>query len=175
VFVRPGATTGPGIGMLETTDSRLQADLSREQWYVYNENYGTSEEKALVKFVQGQVAALRERYTDIYLLRNQKLFQLYTFSDGRPVEPDFVLFLTERRTGKRLAYQLFVESKGAHLLADDLWKEQFLKQIEPEHRITVEFRDRDYRLVGMPLYNEDLTRREFDEKFQSVLLPRTEG
>ncbi len=44
-YVRPGVTSGMGIGM--RTDTEYNADLSGEEWYVYDENYGTSEEKAL--------------------------------------------------------------------------------------------------------------------------------
>ena len=125
-----------GTGMRETTNLSLRADLSQEDWYVYDENYGTSEEKALVKFIQSQIPALRQKYEDVYLLRNENLFQLYTFDDGRPFEPDFVLFLTEKTTGKSLNYQLFIEPKGQHLIKHDDWKEGLLKQIEDEHRIT---------------------------------------
>ncbi|MEE8390727.1 MAG: DEAD/DEAH box helicase family protein [Anaerolineae bacterium] len=44
-YIKPGATSGAGIGM--RTDTEYNADLSGEEWYVYDENYGTSEEKAL--------------------------------------------------------------------------------------------------------------------------------
>jgi len=166
-YVKPGATSGLGIGM--RTDTEYNADLSGEEWYVYDENYGTSEEKALVKFIQSQIDTLRDRYTDIYLLRNQKLFQLYDFSDGCPFEPDFVLFLTEKVTGKSLVYQLFIEPKGQHLISYEQWKEEFLKQIEAEHRVTVVFQNRDFKLVGLPFYNEELKKQEFEDRFRSVL------
>jgi type III restriction enzyme len=169
VYVKPDATSGAGIGM--RTDTEYNADLSGEEWYVYDENYGTSEEKALVKFVQGQIDTLRNRYTDIYLLRNQKLFQLYDFAEGRPFEPDFVLFLTKKATGKSLVYQLFVEPKGQHLISYEQWKEAFLKQIEAEHRVTVVFQNRDFKLVGLPFYNEQVKKQEFEGEFQRVLLP----
>ena len=90
----------------------------------------------IVSLTAGDIDTLRDRYTDVYLLRNQKLFQLYRFADGRPFEPDFVLFLTEKATGKTLNYQLFIEPKGQHLIKHDDWKEGLLKQIEDEHRIT---------------------------------------
>ncbi len=170
VYVKPNAQTGPGIGMRQTTDTRLHADLRAEDWYVYDENFGTSEEKALVKFIQNQIDTLRDRYTDIYLLRNQKLFQLYNFADGRAIEPDFVLFLTEKTTGKSLVCQLFIEPKGEHLIAHDQWKEDFLKQVEAEHRITVVFQNRDFKLVGLPFYNEQLKKREFRQKFETLLI-----
>ncbi len=169
-YVKPGATSGLGIGM--RTDTEYNADLSGEEWYVYEENYGTSEEKALVKFVQSQIVTLRDRYTDIYLLRNQKLFQLYNFGDGRPFEPDFVLFLTEKVSGKSLVYQLFIEPKGQHLISYEQWKEAFLKQIEAEHRVTVVFQNRDFKLVGLPFYNEQVKKQEFEGELQRVLLPK---
>lgn len=167
VYVKSDATYGPGIGM--RADEKFSANLSQEDWYVYDENYGTTEEKALVKFIQNQIDALRDRYTDIYLLRNQRLFQLYNFADGQAVEPDFVLFLTEKKTGVPLVYQLFIEPKGEHLIANDQWKEGFLKQIEPECQITVVFQNRHFKLVGLPFYNEQVKKKEFEETFRRVL------
>jgi len=169
-YVRPGVTSGLGVGM--RTDTEYSADLRGEEWYVYDENYGTSEEKALVKFIQSQIDTLRDHYTDIYLLRNQKLFQLYNFGDGRPFEPDFVLFLTEKVTGKSLIYELFIEPKGQHLIAYEQWKEAYLKRIEPEHRVSVVLQNRDFRLVGLPFYNEQVKKEQFESEFRRVLLPK---
>ena len=168
VYVQPGDADGQGVGMRETTDMRLHADLREEDWYVYDENYGTTEEKALVKFIQSQIQTLSERYTDIYLLRNQKLFQLYDFDKGRAFEPDFVLFLTEKETGARLVYQLFIEPKGEHLIPYEQWKEQFLQQIEAECKAVV-FQNRHFKLVGLPFYNEQVKKKEFEQTFRRVL------
>jgi type III restriction enzyme len=162
--------TDIGTGMRETTNSDLHADLSTEDWYVYEENYGTSEEKALVKFIQGQIPTLCQKYTDIYLLRNENLFQIYDFAEGRPFEPDFVLFLTDLATGQVLNYQLFIEPKGQHLISNDQWKEDFLKQIESGHEITVTFPNRDFNVVGLPFYNTETRKRQFEAEFRRVLL-----
>ena len=35
---------------------------------------------------------LKNKYDQIFLVRNEKHFQLYNFDDGKPIEPDFVLF-----------------------------------------------------------------------------------
>lgn len=159
-----------GTGMRETTNSALHADLREAEWYIYDENYGTVEEKALVKFIQSQIPALRRRYDDIYLLRNEKLFQLYQFADGRPYEPDFVLFLTDRATGKALNYQLFIEPKGEHLIPADQWKEDLLLQIEDHNEIHVAFPNSDFRLIGLPFYNEKVRKQTFEAAFKRVLL-----
>ena len=51
-------------------------------WYVFDDNFGTSEEKYLVKYIAEALDKLKENYTDIYLLRNEKLFKIYAFEDG---------------------------------------------------------------------------------------------
>jgi type III restriction enzyme len=155
-------------GMREP-QAAYHADLSKETWYIFDENYGTTEEKALVKFIQSQVQDLREKYEDIYLLRNEKFFRLYTFEDGRPFEPDFVFFLTEKETGELISYQLFIEPKGQHLIADDQWKEDFLNQIEKNAKIHYKLPKQKFAVVGMPFYNEQINKREFEQKFRQVL------
>ena len=125
-------------------------DLSQENWYAYQENYGTSEEKKLVIFIKGAIAKLKKRYEDVYLLRNEKSFQLYRFSDGKAFEPDFVLFFKEKISNETVIYQLFIEPKGEGYMEGDLWKEDFLKEIENKFVI---HQNTNYKLVGLPFYN----------------------
>jgi len=54
------------------------------------------------------------------------------------------------------------------LIANDQWKEDFLKQIETECKITVMFETRDFKLVGLPFYNEQLRKQEFEDRFESI-------
>ena len=127
------------------------------KWYVFNANYGTSEEKAFVRMLDGEIDTLKEKYDGIYLVRNERHFKIYNFDDGRAFEPDFVLFLRER-SGNMLTYQIFIEPKGRHLKEHDQWKEDFLIQIKEKFaEETLEFRtqsgEQKYRLVGVPFYN----------------------
>lgn len=71
-----------GVGMKETLNIDLQLDLGTKDWYVYNENYGTSEEKYFVRLVNSIIERLKQSYPEIYLIRNERLFQIYRFSDG---------------------------------------------------------------------------------------------
>ena len=158
-----------GLGMRETPNMDLHLDLRDREWYIYDENYGTSEEKYFVKFIYSAIEKLKKRYDTIYLLRNERLFQIYRFSDGRAIEPDFVLFLIEKASGKSIMYQLFIEPKGAHLLTEDKWKEDFLKEIEREHKVYVMYESKEFKLYGMPFYNERLTKAEFENSFSQFL------
>jgi len=145
-----------GIAMGQTRKDELRLNLSKKEWYVYDENYGTSEEKHFIQFVNGIIDKLESKYSEIYLLSNANLFKIYRFSDGKAIEPDFVLLLKDKNSSAWIQYQLFVETKGAHLLKTDEWKEEFLKEIESNSKLQVlHAEDNNYRLIGMPFYNED--------------------
>jgi len=159
-----------GLGMRETTNLTLNLDLRDKAWYIYDENYGTSEEKYFIKFMHSAIDRLQKKYSEIYLLRNEQLFTIYRFSDGSAMQPDFVLFTVEKNSGKTIIYQLFVEPKGGNLLVEDKWKEDFLKEIEKEYKIQVLFENKEFRLIGMPFYNEIITKTLFENRFSEALL-----
>ena len=133
--------------------------VSDREWYVFNANYGTSEEKAFVRMLDAQMSRLKGKYDGIYLIRNERHFKIYNFGDGQAFEPDFLLYLREK-SGTTLTYQIFIEPKGKHLTEHDKWKEDFLKQIKEKFSgKTLVFKPRSgaqsYRLVGVPFYNNE--------------------
>jgi len=157
-----------GIPMSNPKHENLRLNLSDKEWYVYDENYGTSEEKHFIQFINGVMEKLKEKYSKIYLVRNANLFKIYRFSDGSPMEPDFVLFLKENGDKKWIQYQLFIEPKGTHLLKTDQWKEDFLKEIEDNYQLQIIAENESYKLIGMPFYNEN-TKTIFINAFNEKL------
>ncbi|NOR70857.1 MAG: type III deoxyribonuclease [Methylomarinum sp.] len=157
-----------GISQSETTNQDLYMDLSSKDWFVFNENFGTSEEKYLVKYIDKAIEQLKEKYSEVYLLRNERHFKLFNFDDGRAFEPDFVLFLIKNNTSPAIHYQVFIEPKGSHLIKQDEWKHNFLMQLETEHKIEQLWKDREYIVWGMPFYNETDTKPEFEKEFRSL-------
>ena len=158
-----------GIAQSETTNPDLHLNLSKKDWFVFNDNYGTSEEKHFVKFIDKNVDRLKERYSEVYLIRNERHFQIFSFDNGHAFEPDFVLVLIEDNTKPALRYQLFIEPKGSHLIQHDEWKQSFLMQLKSEHKIEQLWKDREYVMWGMPFYNEEETKAEFQETFDTLL------
>ena len=146
-------------------DEQFVADKG---WYVFNANYGTSEEKAFVRMLERQMDTLKKKYDGIYLVRNERHFKIYSFSDGQAFEPDFVLFLHEKN-GHMLTYQIFVEPKGKHLKEHDKWKQTFLREITDKFKdkileFNTQSKKQKYRLVGVPFYNN-----EDENKFKQSL------
>lgn len=139
--------------------------VSEPEWYVYNANYGTSEEKEFVKMFARRFEKLEEKFKNIYLIRNEREIKIID-KLGRAFEPDFVLFC-KQKTGAELTYQVFIEPKGNHLKAHDKWKEEFLKEIRDEKK-TLKIDSDKYLITGVPFYNNE-NENEFKETLETTL------
>ena len=88
-----------------------------------------------MKYIDKIYDKLRKKYDEIYLIRNERFFKLYNFEDGKPLEPDYVLFLRQKTTSKSLYYQVFIEPKGSYLKEKDGWKQSFILSLKKECKI----------------------------------------
>lgn len=137
--------------------SRYYLDLSKEDWHVYDANFGTSEEKQFVLLMKRLIDELREKWSDVYLLRNEGAFKLYEFArPARAFEPDYVLVANDKRE-LGVSWQIFIEPKGNHLLEHDKWKQDFLRQITTEAETIGE--NEDVRIIGLPFYNSEMEKQ----------------
>lgn len=144
--------------------------LATADWFAYNDNFGTSEEKAFVKYFSGRVDELKKIYSKVYLVRNERLCGIYAFDDGRRFEPDFVLFL-QRNDGNAVEqFQIFIEPKGTHLIDYDEWKQKFLRELEDKAKVLVD--DDKYKILGLPFYNARADKfDDFKTAFEALLKP----
>jgi len=80
------------------------------------------------------------------------------------------MFLRRKKTTGYEQYQIFVEPKGNHLIAQDKWKEDFLLEIETRGIPKKTFVDDiDYHVWGFPFYNQQNRMSEFTSAFERVL------
>lgn len=153
---------GKGDSQNNCLNEAYRLDLKNEKWYVFNDNYGTSEEKLFVKYFKIHIEAkLKAKNLEYYVVRNERVPELaiYSFEAGERFEPDFLLFVKKKRSEGSHIYQGYVEPKGNHLLINDAWKEEFSMQLE-EHSVTEQFSD-DYQIIGFPFFNTDNRTEEF--------------
>jgi len=143
-------------------------DLSSEEWYAFDENYGTEEEKKLVQFIKDAVEQLHKEYDGVYLLRNENHFKLYHFDDERAIEPDFLLHLSKNNGDTELIYQVLIEPKGDGYLDKDDWKEKLLVRIAGEHILNPVIENKDYKLIGLPFFNRSKRIKEFEAEYQKL-------
>ena len=137
-----------------------------KKWYVFNANYGTDQEKFLVRYVDKFVNSNNVNdFEEIYLIRNELHFKIYDFDDGQAFAPDFVLFMKTQK-GKSLTYQIFIEPKGGHIEKGDEWKQKFLAKIKEKYEkqgMNKFVETRNYRIIGLPFYNQN-RENEFEEE-----------
>lgn len=155
-----------GKSMKESANVYLSTDLSKQDWYAFDDCYGTSEEKYLVKYIEGLYPKLQSKYQEIYLVRNEREIKIYDFDSGDAFEPDFLLFMQQRLdVNKYDNIQIFIEPKGGHLAANDIWKEKFMLRIKEEASITFSTQIGGYHIWGMPFYTEQ-NKTDFDRSIK---------
>jgi len=160
-----------GVGVSQATVHTYRLDLSNKEWFVFNDNYGTSEEKGFVSYFSSQLEYLKEKYEQVYLVRNERHMHIYSFLEGRRFEPDFLLFLRNKDLENTIdQMQIFIEPKGSNLMLQDKWKEDFLLQIVEKWKLEpITFiDDTKYKVIGLPFYNNE-SRKSFDEAFEKLL------
>ncbi len=158
-----------GKSMMETENMYLRMDLSKADWHAYEDCFGTSEEKHLIRYIESIYPKLSEKYHDIYLLRNEKDLKIYSFTSEDAYQPDYVLFLKKKNDGAKTDYiQIFIEPKGGHLRSTDKWKEDAMKEIRENADIRFSTKSTNFNVWGMPFFTES-ERHLFDTAMKHSL------
>ena len=142
------------------------AFLADKDWYAYNANYGTSEERAFIELFARRFEFFTKKYDDIYVIRNERVVKIVD-SEGRVFEPDFLLYL-RKKDDKQFVYQIFIEPKGAHLKGKDKWKEDFLKELRNQNMV-IDIDTDKYHITGVPFYNKG-DENEFKQELESMIM-----
>ena len=153
-----------------------EVNLAEKDWYAQSGFYGTGEEQSFIKFIDEFIAKLRQKYSEIALLRNEKFFQIFDFDEGRPFEPDFIMIL-KRRNRTISIYQIFIEPKGDQFKdsrgkfenSKEGWKQKFLLEMEEKADTDLKLENKQFKLMGLPFYNEKL-KKEFEEALENEIL-----
>ena len=162
----------------ERAQEMVEINLVDKDWYAQNDLYGTSEERDFIKFIDETIEKLRQKYSDIALLRNEKFFRVFDFDEGRAFEPDFIMILKKRNRTINI-YQIFIEAKGNQFKdncggfenSKEGWKQKFLFELENKADSDLKLENKHFRLMGLPFYNEKL-KKDFEEALENKFLTR---
>ena len=152
-----------------------------EDWYVLDHFAGTDEEEAFLNFMRRKIGALKKKYQDVFLIRNEEVYKIYDFDKGRGFQPDFLLFLTQ--ANQKSCYQIFIEPKGGQYRdgsgeswrgGQEGWKEVFLNTIKERYGnkgLKGEDGEIEYKIIGLPFYNKKRNQEsKFEAEFDKTLL-----
>ena len=109
------------------------------------------------------------------MLRNEKAVRIYSFDTGQAFEPDYLMFANDKKHGNT-SWQIFIESKGDQFAGDskefydgkEAWKEEFLNEITRRDEAKTLIDDNRFRIVGLPFYNEKISKRIVIEKLRNI-------
>lgn len=167
-YTIPSNSPKAGQSQKDLRFPELYEDIDSLEWYAYDDNYGTDEEKLLVKALHQIMNLLESKWSDIYLLRNEKAVRIYNFADGKAFEPDFLMFANDKKTGNT-SWQIFIEPKGNQFWSEEGgfeyskegWKQSFLNEITKRSEEKILIDDEHFRIVGVPFYNHSHTEKGF--------------
>ena len=171
IYLSSISNDGKGESQIKTSSSEFKLDLSVEDWYVYDDNYGTTEEKSFIKYFKTEIKPkLDKKNLEYYVIRNERFSELviYSFDEGKRFEPDYLLFIKNKTLdeGKNKEYQIYDEQKGKPFLVEDEWKEGFLLEIEGKQKTT----KNNHKIIGLPFFNGKGTKlKEFSEAVNKLL------
>ena len=158
-----------GKPMNDSNESNFHLDLSKKKWYVFEDYFGTSEEKLLIKYFDQIYDKLKSKYDEIYLIPNKKNFKIYNFEDGKAFEPDFVLFMLKNETEESINHQIFIELKSKHLLKKHEWKESFLKEFQEDHNQEKLGQNEKFFIWGLSVYTDEQRQNQFKEGLYRII------
>ncbi len=162
---------GAGISQKDPRiNQELRLDLGLEDWYVFNDNYGTTEEKKLIVYMKSYISQLKNKFNKVYLVRNERHLAIYSFETGDRFEPDYLLFLQKHHENEFEQIQIFVEPKGKHLIEHESWKENFLLDLKAKAIPITTITDNDnYHIWGFHFFNEEIRSAEFLSDLEKLL------
>lgn len=159
---------GEGISQnSQVLPEELQMDLSEKDWFVFNDHYGTTEEKRFVKYFDSMYSKLSEKYDEVYLIRNERKLKLYSFKNGNRFEPDFLLLLQKHKNSKVEEQHIFIEPKGEIYRYNDKWKEEFLLELESNSKVISYVDNDEYKIIGLPFYTHNSGIEDFKVEFKN--------
>lgn len=138
-------------------------NMRDHDWYIYDQAIVNGLESEMIDFINDYVEKLREKYQEVYLIRNERKIKIVEIGGVRGFMPDFLLYLKDAD----FTYQVFLEPKGDNLKEKDEWKEKFLLSLKDAEVLS---ENENVRLIGIKFYSSDRDLKQaFREDFKEKL------
>ncbi|PAF46507.1 hypothetical protein BKH46_07125 [Helicobacter sp. 12S02634-8] len=167
-------------------------DVTKFQWFAFKNFVGTSEEMRFVEVISGYATKLDEKYTQWFLIRNERNPEMAVYvdesdknssdplkrNDIRRFEPDFYFLGCPKDDDGIEILQCLIEPKGKGFVEKDEWKEKFLKRLLSTP-VIVENNEKKFKfsrvkVIGLPFFTESDTNK-FNEALEESLLSQAKS
>ena len=152
---------------ISTIHEAVQPRSMRDNpWYIYDKAIVNNLESSFIDFINDYIEQLKEKYQEVFLIRNERKVKIVEINGTRGFMPDFLLYLQD----EEYTYQIFLEPKGDHLRLQDQWKEDFLTSLASRTDVEVLTENEEVRLLGVKFYSNDKNlKQSFRENFDETL------
>lgn len=141
-------------------------NMRDHDWVIYDKAIVNSWENSFINFINDYIKQLKEKYKEVYLIRNERKVKIVEIDGTRGFMPDFLLYLQD----ESCTYQIFLEPKGDHLRLQDKWKEDFLSSLGEREDVEILTENEEVRLLGIKFYSET---PELKERFRKDFIEKT--
>ncbi|MEQ2528907.1 DEAD/DEAH box helicase family protein [Bacillaceae bacterium CLA-AA-H227] len=154
---------------VQVNEVKKPRNMRDHDWFIYDKAIVNGLENDMLDFINNYIGELKERYNDVYLIRNERKVKIVEIGGTRGFMPDFLLYLKDNNC----TYQVFLEPKGKNLLEQDKWKQEFLLSLSDNPNIEILTENKQVRLIGIKFYTDisDL-KVEFREDFTKKLIEK---
>ncbi|MBD8025579.1 DEAD/DEAH box helicase family protein [Ureibacillus sp. Re31] len=154
---------------IQLNEIRRPRNMHDHDWFIYDKAIVNGLENDMLDFINNYIEGLKERYNDVYLIRNERKVKIVEIGGIRGFMPDFLLYLKD----DNCTYQVFLEPKGKNLLEEDKWKQNFLLSLSENPNIEILTENEQVRLVGVKFYTDvPELKNEFREDFTKKLIEK---
>lgn len=111
VRITPSAQSDPEVGksMSNAGETRYFLDLSAQDWFVYDDFWGTTSQKIFLHFIHEKINTFNTLYDEMYVIPNLQDFRWYKRENGQAFTPDFVLYGVRKQGGQKVHHQWWVK------------------------------------------------------------------
>ncbi|MCM3799779.1 DEAD/DEAH box helicase family protein [Caldibacillus thermoamylovorans] len=135
---------------IQVNEVKKPRNMRDHDWYIYDKAIVNGLENDMLDFINNYIDELKERYNDVYLIRNERKVKIVEIDGTRGFMPDFLLYLKD----DQCTYQVFLEPKGKNLLEQDKWKQEFLLSLSENPNIEILTENEKVRLLGIKFYTD---------------------
>ena len=145
-----------------------QEIVADADWYVYDANYGTSEEKAWIQKFKNIYNEHKwkflYKFEFVYMMRNEEWLRIVNIADAW-LQTRLRPFCKERDTGT--IHQIFCEPKGEGFRDGDEWKELLLKDLRKDDfsGTSLDVDGVQYIVSGTDLYTQRVTKMKLKNNY----------
>lgn len=144
-----------GTAQVSSSNEDIKLDLSGKDWFVFDDHHLSAKEKLFYRSFDNIYEKLKDNFSEMYLIGNDKYFTFYNFLDGKTLNHDFLLFFVKQKGRVKLHYQILIDINSGDYSPKDEWKIRFLNHLNKEYEVKQNAEKETFFVRGISLVMDE--------------------